>query len=66
MKTLSEDGRRLVEEGITTASGWLTHRLGGFPKEGDAVIEGDCELRVEAVDDRRVARLSVTRVTGKE
>ena len=56
----------LVEEGITTASGWLTHRLGGFPKEGDAVTAGDCELRVESMDDRRVARLSVTRVTRKE
>ncbi len=56
----------LAEEGITTASGWLTYRLGGFPKEGDVVTAGDCELRVEAVDDRRVARLSVTRVPRKE
>lgn len=56
----------LVEEGITTASGWMTHRLGGFPKEGDVVTAGDCELRVEAMEDRRVARLTVTRTARPE
>ncbi len=56
----------LAEEGITTASGWMTHRLGGFPKEGDGVMAGDCELRVEAMDDRRVARLTVTRTARTE
>lgn len=54
-------GRPLQEEGITTASGWVTHRLGGFPKQGDVLTVGGYELRVEAMDGMRVARLKVTR-----
>jgi len=49
------------DEGIATASGWLTQRLGGFPKAGDALTVGVCELRVEEMDGRRVSRLRLTR-----
>ena len=49
------------DEGIATASGWLTERLGGFPKTGDTLAVGVCELRVEEMDGRRVARLKITR-----
>ena len=49
------------DEGIATASGWLTQRLGGFPKAGDTLTVGACELRVEEMDGRRVARLKLTR-----
>jgi len=52
-------GRPLQEEGITTASGWLTLRLGGFPKPGDVLTVGNFELRVEAMDGMRVERLRV-------
>src|SRR6266550_1977588 len=38
-------GEALAEEGITTTSGWVTHRLGGFPKAGDVLTLGNCELR---------------------
>ena len=51
----------LHEEGITTTSGWVTHRLGGFPKAGDEVEVGLYQLRVEELDGLRVARLRVTR-----
>jgi CBS domain containing-hemolysin-like protein len=54
-------GEPLAEEGITTASGWVTHRLGGFPKAGDVVMIGAYELRVEEMDGPRVARLKVKR-----
>jgi CBS domain containing-hemolysin-like protein len=54
-------GEPLQECGIATVSGWVTHRLGGFPKEGDVVSVGTCELRVEAMDGMRVARLKITR-----
>jgi CBS domain containing-hemolysin-like protein len=54
-------GESLQEEGITTASGWVTQRLGGFPKIGDALIVGQFELRVEAMEGTRVAKLKVTR-----
>ncbi|TSA40955.1 MAG: hypothetical protein D4R57_01220, partial [Verrucomicrobiales bacterium] len=37
------------------------HKLGGFPKTGDTVSVGSCELRVEEMEGTRVARLRVTR-----
>lgn len=45
-------GVPLREEDITTTSGWVTHRLGGFPKVGDVVRVGNCELRVEELEAR--------------
>ena len=54
-------GTPLPAEGITTTSGWVTHKLGGFPKTGDVVKVGTCELRVEEMDGTRVARLRVTK-----
>src|SRR5207249_1922290 len=50
-------GEPLQTEDITTASGWVTHRLGGFPKVGDTVAVGTSELRVEEMEGLRVARL---------
>jgi CBS domain containing-hemolysin-like protein len=47
-------------EGVATVSGWLTQRLGGFPKGGDTLMVGACLLRVEEMDGRRVARLRIT------
>jgi CBS domain containing-hemolysin-like protein len=54
-------GESLAEEGITTTSGLVTHRLGGFPKAGDTLSLGNYELRVEELDGLRVARLKLTR-----
>jgi CBS domain containing-hemolysin-like protein len=51
----------LQVEGITTTSGWVTHRLGGFPKAGDTLNVGAYELRVEETDGTRVGRLRLTR-----
>jgi CBS domain containing-hemolysin-like protein len=48
-------------EGVATASGWVTEKLGGFPKAGDAVTVGHFELRVEEMDGARVGRLKITR-----
>ena len=59
-------GEPLAEEGITTTSGWVTHRLGGFPKQGDVVMLGNFQLRVEEMDGPRVARLQCLRVVGVE
>jgi CBS domain containing-hemolysin-like protein len=52
-------GGPLHEEDVTTASGWVTQRLGGFPKVGDVVDVGLFHLRVEAMDGMRVDRLRV-------
>jgi CBS domain containing-hemolysin-like protein len=49
------------DENTTTASGWLTETLGGFPRPGDFVNVGDFELRVEEMDGPRVAKLKATR-----
>lgn len=45
----------------TTISGLVTQKLGGFPKVGDVVTLGACELRVEEMEGMRVARLRVSR-----
>lgn len=49
----------LAEEGVTTVSGWVTNRLGGFPKTGDVLPIGGYEIRVEEMDGLRVARLTL-------
>jgi CBS domain containing-hemolysin-like protein len=54
------------EESVATASGWVTQRLGGFPKTGDVFLAGDFELHVEAMDGLRVARLKITRLKFPE
>ena len=58
-------GEPLQAEGITTVSGWVTQRLGGFPKLGDVLAIGPCELRVEEMAGMRVARLKLTRKPPK-
>ncbi|MDB6064322.1 MAG: hypothetical protein JWR26_530 [Pedosphaera sp.] len=55
----------LQEEGITTVSGWVTHKLGGFPKDGDVLPLGAFVLRVEEMEGMRVAKLKLTRVVDE-
>ncbi|MBU6399812.1 MAG: hemolysin family protein [Verrucomicrobia bacterium] len=59
-------GEALRDEGMATASGWVTYRLGGFPKVGDALRVGSFQLRVEEMDGPRVARLKLTRLPDSE
>jgi CBS domain containing-hemolysin-like protein len=54
-------GQDLSGEGISTTSGWVTQRLGGFPKRGNLLTLGQYELRVEETDGARVARLQLKR-----
>ena len=54
-------GEALAEEEITTTSGLVTRRLGGFPKPGDGVELAAFTLRVETLDGMRVARLRLER-----
>ena len=49
------------DENTTTASGWVTEKLGGFPRIGDFVNVNGFELRVEALDGPRVTKLKVSR-----
>jgi len=55
-------GQSIEEPGISTTSGWVTQRLGGFPKAGDVLAIGDFRLRVEEMDGPRVARLKLEQV----
>jgi CBS domain containing-hemolysin-like protein len=54
-------GQDLSGDGIATTSGWVTQRLGGFPKTGDTLTLGAFVLRVEKTDGTRVARLKLSR-----
>ena len=54
-------GEELTGDGVTTASGWVTQRLGGFPKTGEKLAAGAGELSVEATDGTRVTRLKLTK-----
>jgi CBS domain containing-hemolysin-like protein len=54
------------DENIATASGWVTQKLGGFPKVGDTLTVGRCELRVEEMDGTRVERLKITKLETGE
>lgn len=55
-------GENLQEdEDIATTSGFVTHRLGGFPREGDTLEIGAFQLRVDLMDGPKVARLTLIR-----
>lgn len=49
------------DESTTTTSGWVTEKLGGFPRAGDFVTVGEFELCVEEMDGPRVGKLKVIR-----
>lgn len=55
-------GEPLQAEGLNTLSGWVTHRLGGFPRAGDRLALGRYDLRVEEMEGPRVRRLKLTKV----
>jgi CBS domain containing-hemolysin-like protein len=54
-------GERLEHEGVTTVSGWLTQRLGAFPKPGETLKIGAYEIVVEEMDGPRVTRFTLRR-----
>jgi CBS domain containing-hemolysin-like protein len=53
--------QNLSGDNVATTSGWVTQRLGGFPKAGDVLTLGAYELRVDRTDDMRVTRLTLKR-----
>lgn len=57
-------GETLTDEEITTTSGFVTHRLGGFPREGDVVQLKTFALQVVAMEGLRVARLRAERTSA--
>jgi CBS domain containing-hemolysin-like protein len=53
-------------EEVSTTSGFVTHKLGGFPKEGDRLTLGGFELRVDQMDGPRVAQLTLRKLPELE
>ncbi len=56
-------GEAVFSEGISTTSGWVTEKLGGFAKVGDVVSLERHEVRVQEMEGLRVASLKVSRVS---
>jgi CBS domain containing-hemolysin-like protein len=50
-------------EDISTTSGFVTQRLGGFPKRGDTLTLGTFNLTVDQMDGPKVARLTLKRIS---
>jgi CBS domain containing-hemolysin-like protein len=61
-------GQNLHEEGeeVSTTSGLVTQRLGGFPQQGDTLALGEYTLRVDQLDGPRVAQLTLRKVPPTE
>jgi CBS domain containing-hemolysin-like protein len=62
----SMTGESLQDEGITTVSGWVTHKLGGFPKLDDTLTLGQYDLRVDQIEGMRVAKLTLTKRASQD
>ena len=54
-------GESALEEGISTISGLLTQRLGGFPKEGDKLQVGEFEIEVTETAGPKVEKVRLSR-----
>ena len=52
-------GEPLEEEGVLTASGLVTQRLGGFPKPGDTIQINKTTLTVMETDGHTISKISV-------
>ena len=61
-------GEDFESEGISTASGFITDRLGRFPRVGDNLRLGEYTLSVEELDGMKVSRMRLERrsETGAE
>ena len=54
-------GESALEEGISTISGLLTQRLGGFPKEGDKLQVGEFEIEVTETAGPKVEKVRLAK-----
>ena len=58
-------GESALEEGISTISGLLTQRLGGFPKEGDKLEVGEFEIEVTETAGPKVEKVRLAKRASK-
>lgn len=60
LRELSElVGEPLTSADAITTSGWVTERLGGFPKPGDSLTGTGWDLHIEEMEGPRVAQLKL-------
>jgi CBS domain containing-hemolysin-like protein len=57
-------GTPFAEKSVSTVSGLVMRRLGGFPKPGDCLSLGPAELRVEEMDGLLISKLRLKRMPG--
>lgn len=48
------------DESVATVSGWVTERVGGFPRSGDSFALAGFDFKVEEMDGPRVGKLKIT------
>jgi CBS domain containing-hemolysin-like protein len=56
----------LESDEVTTISGYVTHALGHFPKQGETLRVEDYEVTATKVEARRIAQLHFKRVPKTE
>lgn len=59
-------GAALETDGVTTLNGWVTQRLGRFPRRGDRIAIGGFDLTVEDLEGLRVGRVLLKRLSAAE
>ncbi|MBX3733448.1 MAG: HlyC/CorC family transporter [Verrucomicrobiae bacterium] len=59
-------GTALETDGVTTLNGWVTQRLGRFPRRGDRIAIGGFDLMVEDLEGLRVGRVLLKRLSAAE
>ncbi len=55
-------GTSLQEEGISTVNGWITVKLGDFPKEGQQIDVEGFRLEVVKIDGHKVEQVTLRRL----
>lgn len=52
-----------IDDGLyRTLSGFILHRLGHVPKEGEQFIDGGCELEITDTDRQRIDKVTIRKV----
>lgn len=59
-------GETIEDEEVVTTSGYVTRKLGGFPRVGDSLALGEFTLKVEELDGLKVARLTLVKLPPAE
>ena len=59
-------GIKLQSEYCETIGGYISEKLGRIPEEGDTISAEGYNFSVLKMDDKRVAKIRLTKKTGEE